>query len=470
MLLAASHVGLAGGDTKRRKLEAIRELAEDDPVVRFWKALREVNEEVGDSGAEVLRLPDGVFWGGDEEMGSTLVVRQCYKDLFRIITSSRRKRFVVTGTPGIGKSFFALYWLWRVANVKGGSAIYETGRFRCRLFCADGNVSDALRDDALSAGWFVYGDKRFYLVDLMEKAMPYHEFRSKTVVFCLPDPSRFKAFIKGVGKKLYMPIWSDEEMRRLRLECFEEVDTSVAAEQARMYGNIPRFVLQMAEDGDEELENAISKRGGDLSSLFRAAGDDAGDDTKLSYKLLHMLVDPDSTYTKQRLGWASQHVLTRLLQVHKETMTAELKDFVAHGTVDGAYGSLRGHLFEGFAHRELAAGRIGTLRRLDADATHAEAAALSAILSTGHDQTVFLHLVGEELSLDKLLVPKARNLESLDSLLISSDGDVVLFSVTVSKARGAKVRGLREAVQAAAQALTVRYSSGVIGPCVAFAH
>ncbi|EFJ48503.1 hypothetical protein VOLCADRAFT_90791 [Volvox carteri f. nagariensis] len=45
-----------------------------------------------------------------------LYVRKCYPDLFKAIFESTKTRFVVTGTPRIGKSYFFYYMLLRLLH------------------------------------------------------------------------------------------------------------------------------------------------------------------------------------------------------------------------------------------------------------------------------------------------------------------------------------------------------------------
>ena len=67
----------------------------------------------------MLRLPDGVFFLGDSKLGSRLYVRPVYGPLFEALLTEKsvnsKRLFVITGTAGIGKSFFLLYALWRFA-------------------------------------------------------------------------------------------------------------------------------------------------------------------------------------------------------------------------------------------------------------------------------------------------------------------------------------------------------------------
>src|SRR3546814_8311690 len=59
--------------------------------------------------------------------GSQLVIRQCYKDLWRNITSNPHRRIVIMGSPGIGKSWFLFFCMYMLAKA-GQSFVYVSYR------------------------------------------------------------------------------------------------------------------------------------------------------------------------------------------------------------------------------------------------------------------------------------------------------------------------------------------------------
>jgi hypothetical protein len=104
-------------------------------VVRFWRALADAQEDSDGC----LPLPSGVFFMGTPARGSRIFIRRCYRDLEQCIKDSIEQRgiqrVVVTGTPGIGKSCFAFYWLWRLRQ-EGKTVVYQLGNKYFR-FCGD---------------------------------------------------------------------------------------------------------------------------------------------------------------------------------------------------------------------------------------------------------------------------------------------------------------------------------------------
>jgi hypothetical protein len=92
----------------------------------FWSEIEEVNG--------TLQLPDGVYWMGHEEQGSTLFVRECYKELWNMIqelVQSKVRRIVIIGIPGIGKTCFLKYLLYFLK--KQGATVVLENLNRCYL-------------------------------------------------------------------------------------------------------------------------------------------------------------------------------------------------------------------------------------------------------------------------------------------------------------------------------------------------
>ena len=86
------------------------------------------NAKLSEDG-RVLRFPNGMPPGGRREFPEEIFIRQAYEDFYAVIKNKRKRciYFVVTGTPGIGKSIFVLYCMWRYLNEGENSEfVYET--------------------------------------------------------------------------------------------------------------------------------------------------------------------------------------------------------------------------------------------------------------------------------------------------------------------------------------------------------
>eukprot|EP01125_Pyxidicula_operculata_P022264 TRINITY_DN89_c0_g3_i1.p1 TRINITY_DN89_c0_g3~~TRINITY_DN89_c0_g3_i1.p1 ORF type:complete len:168 (-),score=17.62 TRINITY_DN89_c0_g3_i1:291-794(-) len=102
--------------------------------------------ESKDTSVSVIKLPTGVHWL--TEKSPFLFVRQCDRDLYDIVRKladdkSSGKGVIITGNPGIGKSWFLSYCLFRLAQEqkKKTTVFFESvSRNEAWLFNPDGTV------------------------------------------------------------------------------------------------------------------------------------------------------------------------------------------------------------------------------------------------------------------------------------------------------------------------------------------
>ena len=93
--------------------------ASDPELTSFWNSLRGMEPENGflkfDPRSSLL-----------PKTMKKLYIRKAYEDLFTIICKNLEEKDIekrltgiaITGTPGIGKSMFLFYILWRLANME----------------------------------------------------------------------------------------------------------------------------------------------------------------------------------------------------------------------------------------------------------------------------------------------------------------------------------------------------------------
>ena len=63
-----------------------------------------------------MDAPGGTFFLGNPDLGSTLYVREAYTALHKKLEERKKEgiaHVVISGNPGLGKSWFALYMLVR---------------------------------------------------------------------------------------------------------------------------------------------------------------------------------------------------------------------------------------------------------------------------------------------------------------------------------------------------------------------
>ncbi len=223
-------------------------------------------------------LPDGVKWL--TESRSELFIRPCTEKIYAKILSrlndTPERGVVITGNPGIGKSWSLCYFLMVLANEKRTVVLESADADRMWVFRADGTTSVIRHPRSQDFDPPELDDPHtVYLFDTAGES-PREPLRvdAYTVVASSPNPANFKQFLKRVGSKLYLPCWSLEDLKCV-LGFFPHITEEVLEERFLRFGGIPRFVLPSPDNyyehhSDAELEFAITEC--DLQSMLISAG------------------------------------------------------------------------------------------------------------------------------------------------------------------------------------------------------
>ncbi|GIL60997.1 hypothetical protein Vafri_15422, partial [Volvox africanus] len=115
----------------------------------FWQALLRLDITVD----SFLNLPENVFLLGRKRWGSSLYVRPCYRGIFdqmmELCSSPYTiNQFLITGTPGIGKSFFAIVLMGWLVMEKVTSIVFDSYETRY-LFMFKGTDVDVVEGNKM---------------------------------------------------------------------------------------------------------------------------------------------------------------------------------------------------------------------------------------------------------------------------------------------------------------------------------
>jgi hypothetical protein len=307
---------------------------------------------------EILNLKIDVMIPGFSKL-SSILVRDSYKQLFERITSllcqkyNETQRILVTGTPGIGKSMFAFYFIYRILNTvdqieqenfsfiyssphTDGYYYYDTKK---SLFLYDKNLIHPKDDESKNTIMIVDGDEKHgaLLTSL------------KTILICSPGKIHCNGFLKVHPKVLYMPVWFIEEI--IEYSTYLKMNQELVETLFLKWGGIPRYIIEYAShssinDLQNILEEAIFETEYEKISHFN--GQSAQDD-QLSSKILHMYVE---NLELIRIVFASDYVKNRAINMMKQQHFIEIARIIQQG---GKYLKLtaNGDLFEHFGHLKL---------------------------------------------------------------------------------------------------------------------
>ncbi|KJE97358.1 hypothetical protein CAOG_010118 [Capsaspora owczarzaki ATCC 30864] len=440
-------------------------LDEDDELARFWRALHrgEVNEqrlELESVSVLFLVLPANVFWLGNPNLGSVLVVRESYEGLFDVITDAANAlwtNWIVTGNPGIGKTAFSAYFLYRIfrqnrENNVSLPFVYEpaaTGRYQERryLLRADGSASyshhgvkDTLRNGQV---WLI--------VD----ANPPRRYGSAKVLL-VTNPFRpiYKELEKDGGFVLFMPVWSE-----LEIEAYlQRFATTMATREAGAYlqsarsvflcwGGIAREVLHPKLGGRQRIQDAIA--GCVFQKVINSDVENLASENSILHRVLHIEVlplDPNRPvdecgrrilpYSRYRLRFASKWVSEQVFRKFRTEERDRLRRFLSAAEDSPRHASLRGQLFEEYASNCLQTG--GTFPRRHLETGVGDELQLRPLTCIN-----FRQLTEIDLSIpNRYYSPTTRNLAAVDAILSPN----VILQMTASRSHPVQSEGLRLAI------------------------
>jgi hypothetical protein len=314
---------------------------QDQSMAQFWQSLNSATEANG-----VLSLPTGSFWCGKETLGHNLVIRQCYNDLWNMIQDMRAnqgvRRVAVMGNPGIGKSWFLFYLLYQLKKL-GATVMYERINQPYAYLLSSSGVMKA--KDTRDFPELMLADM-WYIVD----GKPALEVEAFSILATSPRRGNWTDFMKMKdARRRWMPVWTLSEIELCRSACYPTLSQNTVQQLFDNWGGIPRYVLEKANDPEEQrsLERAIGKA--DLKTLTHTIGETDGPDD-VSHKLVHIVVHSDGRYDDFHMNWASTYVARRCAEKFERECKEELRQFLARSEGEGTLGALRGYLFEGYSH------------------------------------------------------------------------------------------------------------------------
>lgn len=370
-------------------------------VTAFWLQLPQA--QLRDN---FLRLAGGTWFLGRRGLGSTLYMRDDYRSMLQelqhMFASSTRK-VVVSGNPGIGKSWFGFVVLHHIATTEPDARIvWEMTRKRRRFLFHGGMVlqgdldafGDVLDDwsgacvrarrscarsfSARGADGYARVTPsgralfhRRFLVDEVSQGGP-DDAEAKMVVFSAPRQENYNAFLKATGATIrFMPVWRWDEILACHALLYANDPTRPLDEVSAVYehwGGIPRYVLEKLRDkaAQNSLAQAISRS--DLSKLAYAV-DEVDAAEQLSHRVLHIITE--RPYTDVKIAFGSANIAHRVLELLEERNARSVAVFLGNTAKDPGVAGFRGILFEAHAHRMLRAGGEFRVRRLDGSAADA---------------------------------------------------------------------------------------------------
>jgi hypothetical protein len=348
----------------------------------------------------------------------SLLIRQSYVGLFqRIIDNLNNFKFhrmAITGNPGIGKSLFLFYIMWRISSMSSvGSVILHRAKDRGLIYVFEnercwrtrnlGDIDEAL---FLSNTW--------YLTDTLDPIPG--EVKAVTILVSSPSEKHYNEFLKYPSNDSlrYLPVWTLEEL--MQAAPLYQLSTEVVERRYCIIGGIPRYVLEKSsEDLIPVINSAVAKL--NIEKFHLIASGLLSKEEEISHRIVHYVVD--ESFNMTTLQFSSSYTTEKALELFSKYQHQNLCNFILYSEHSTISSGLRGNLFEAFAHRLLSNGGTYDCRSLD----DGEKRCISLTALVTDRFTDIKKCIG-----GKYFIPWNPNYPCIDSIIRNS----FLFQMTVS--------------------------------------
>ena len=297
---------------------------------------------------ECLQSPNDVFLPYPQNEIKKIYVRKCYEDVFELLLKNiNMKSFAISGTPGIGKSVFFVYILYRLMkdfsektlSLKPNRIVYQMGS---TYECFELQHLIVTRISKFEAEGLVREQGTFYIVDGQSTPMP---SSCITLFISSPRSQQYKEFVKQkMAKEWYFPVWTLEELQSCQSQCYSGLSIEILKERYRVYGGVARWVFY--RDYSIIVPNIMEEALADVDAVKGVRS--IGIPTKIfatTHTLLHIIVSGDGLYQFTHVDIASKYVGEQLWIRHSAQMITNLQEMFG-----GSPNEISGHLFEIYGH------------------------------------------------------------------------------------------------------------------------
>ena len=298
-----------------------------------------------------------------------IMVRPCYKVIYGQLLEYLRsdsprymgENLTVTGNPGIGKSRFYLYCIYRfiqdgtggrqlVINFDGDYHLYDFEKAEFRELDMNGPDKEIIQNPNV-----------LRLVEA--KSTKLTGWQGISVLFASPGVPGLHQYQKTLNRrKFIMPVWSFRELEI----CNDKQDHPLSSEEFYteflLFDGIPRFVF--GKDYRSDMRQAVySDDVRDLFSFVKSKSPVR--DKHYSHLLLKMCPTSESLQLDFYLDFLSDEIAVRLYNRFEESCHDQLVSFMIDNMNDPNTATVRGRFYEVFCHRRFGRGIQLTGRHLE---------------------------------------------------------------------------------------------------------
>jgi hypothetical protein len=278
----------------------------------------------------------------------SIMIRDCYQELLNILLKKQSKKAVITGTSGIGKTLFLIYCAYALVvemkktvylainSAKYHYLVTPAGFRRCH------NDSRELPGDAGIC----------YLVDSLE---PFIIDCGLSILTTVSPRMNYA----NESITYYMPLWDLNELVELVEKCKVNIDVVLLKKRFEILNGVPCRLFNTIFPPEKLIDYALSQS--DIHSLTKSPL------SERNLEHVSLLVLTTQDYINFEVKYASRYVSQRVYEYMMLQSEKTVYQFFRSSKQFSHLGSVRGSLYEYFAHDRLIAGGQFKRRRLDPD-------------------------------------------------------------------------------------------------------
>ncbi|PKC08480.1 hypothetical protein RhiirA5_376240 [Rhizophagus irregularis] len=322
------------------------------------------NINIQDKVFKIPRLP------GDNE-DTYIYNRECYKYLCNfILEDTKFRRYLITGNPGIGKTFFGRLMLIELLK-RNKSVLLDCETFTVWIH-PTGKIYTIVNKTLYRQ---MAEQPNVWCIIDGKKDQVGHDFSNgKLIMVSSPKKAIVRDFAKQWCKSLYMPTWNENELE----ECWNNLyrksgkfTLKSVKDKFKLCGGIAQWIFndnQSLSDIDSVIKQALISV--ELNMLYNQAKDFSDDE--YTYKLIHIntnikRTDEAEPYTEFFYFFASDNVAKRCLKKFKKNYKERLCSFIESTKNIPEMRSLYEQLFELVSHEILRQEGVFPVRKLTDD-------------------------------------------------------------------------------------------------------
>lgn len=273
-------------------------------------------------------------------------------------------KFIILGNPGIGKSAFGLYLLYRAIRKKRTVVYIGDKHPHAWIFHKNGQVTVIANkyDTAAIENLDVLDDDENILICDSIKPPYVNAF---TVLITSPQRDRWKDFVKKQCHRIHFPVFSFAELEVMNTTCALDFSWEELRELYSWCGGIPRYMFEsVTADLKKLVDDAITKETVRNIPLI-LSNEEKGTEKDYYHRLLHTkikgetennpkLLPTDPTfYDFAHLEIASDQLASKVIDVTISNSLSSVIKFLAVGENLPEVAVLYGKLLEKYFFYEL---------------------------------------------------------------------------------------------------------------------